>query len=53
MQRKVHQGDIDFEIPLQFFNTHGTEVTPRSDVVAEDFQDNQLSHHGSPFRGEE
>jgi hypothetical protein len=32
----MYQHHLDVERLLQFFNTHGAEVTPGSDVVGED-----------------
>jgi hypothetical protein len=40
----MHQCDIDVEVFLQFFNTPGTEVTPRSDVVGEYLEFDGLGH---------
>ena len=45
MQREVDQLDLDVEFALQLVNTPGTEVTPRSNVVAEHFQDDRLVGH--------
>jgi len=36
MQREVNPLNSDRVIRLQFFNTHGTEVTPGSNVIGED-----------------
>jgi hypothetical protein len=44
MQREVYPVDMDIEIPLQLFNTPGTEIAPRSNVIAEYFQRDRLSH---------
>ena len=44
MQRKVCPRDVDIEVGFQFFNTPGTEITPRSDVVGEDFQIDNRTH---------
>jgi hypothetical protein len=52
MQRKVHQRDRDREIPFQLFNTPGTEVTPRSHIVGEDFEQHRLGHRGTPSAAE-
>jgi hypothetical protein len=38
MQGKRPPGDGDVKIDFELFNTPGTEVAPRSDVVGEDFQ---------------
>jgi hypothetical protein len=37
MQWEVHPLDMDIEIPLQLFNTPGTEIAPWSNVIAEYF----------------
>jgi hypothetical protein len=44
MQGEVHPLDLDLEIPLQFFNTPGTEITPRSNVIGKDLQRDRLGH---------
>ena len=44
MQWEVHPVDMDIEIPLQLFNTPGTEIAPWSNVIAEYFQRDRLSH---------
>jgi hypothetical protein len=44
MQWEVHPVNIDIEIPLQLFNTPGTEIAPWSHVIAEYFQRDRLSH---------
>ena len=44
MQGEMHPLHLHIEIPFQFFNTPGTEVTPRSNVVAKNFQLNLISH---------
>ena len=44
VQREMHQLHIDFEIALQLLNTPGTEVTPRSNVIGEDFQGDGVGH---------
>ncbi len=44
VQRKVNGLDIDVVGLADFFNTHGAEVTPRSDVVGEDLQDDRIGH---------
>ena len=38
MQWEVHPVDMDIEIPLQLFNTPGTEVTPGSDKIGKDIE---------------
>jgi hypothetical protein len=35
MQGKVNPANIHRVIGFKFFNTHGTEITPGSDVVGE------------------
>lgn len=47
MQGKVHPADGDIKCLFQSFNTPGTEVTPGSDVVAEDFEGDGCSHRCS------
>jgi len=42
----MHQLDLDIVVLFQLFNTPGTEITPRSNVVAENFQSDRLGHHG-------
>jgi len=44
MQREVHPVDTDLEISLQLFNTPGTEIAPWSNVIAEYFKRDRLSH---------
>ena len=44
MQWEVYPVDMDIEIPLQLFNTPGTEIAPWSNVIAEYFQRDRLSH---------
>jgi hypothetical protein len=44
MQWEVHPVDMDIEIPLQLFNTPGTEIAPWSNVIAEYFKRDRLSH---------
>jgi len=48
MQREVHQLDLDREVPFQLFNTPGAEKTPRSDIIAEEFERDRLGHRGTP-----
>src|SRR5437764_20076 len=43
----MHQNRLDVECLLQFFNTHGAEVTPGSDVVGEDLQFDRRAHQAS------
>ncbi len=40
----MHQLDFDPEIPLQLFNTHGSEIAPRSDVIGKHLQHDRLAH---------
>jgi NMT1-like family len=40
----MHQYGLDLECLLEFFNTHGAEVTPGSNVVGEDLQSDRLGH---------
>ena len=44
MKREVYPAHFNIEIVLQLFNTPGTEVAPWSNVIAEDFQCDRLSH---------
>jgi hypothetical protein len=48
MQREVNPANIDIVVLTELFNTPGTEVTPWSDEVGEDFQV-QCSHRLFPF----
>jgi hypothetical protein len=43
----MHQDRVDLERLFQFFNTHGAEVTPGSDVVGEDLQRDLVAHNCS------
>jgi hypothetical protein len=45
MQREKHPLNVDIEIPLQPFNTPGTEVAPGSDEVGEYFERESLLCH--------
>jgi hypothetical protein len=47
MQREMDQFDLDVEVFRQFFNTPGTEITPRSNIVGENLQGDRLGHDGS------
>ena len=47
MKRKMDQPCTDVEFLLKFFNTHGTEVTPGSDIVRENEQLNFFRHNNS------
>ena len=38
MQGKMHPLELNGVVGFEFFNTHGTEVTPRSDVVSKNLQ---------------
>ena len=44
MQWEVHPVDMDIEVPFQLFNTPGTEIAPRSNVIAEYFHRDHPSH---------
>jgi hypothetical protein len=44
MERKMNQLYVDVEILFQLFNTHGTEITPRSDVVGKNLKRNGIGH---------
>ena len=35
MQGEMHPLELNGVVGFEFFNTHGTEITPRSDVIAE------------------
>jgi len=49
MQREMHEVDVDFVGACEFFNTPGTEITPRSDVVGEHIEDEPIVHRRAPF----
>ena len=38
MQGKMHPLELNGVVGFEFFNTHGTEITPRSNVVSKDLQ---------------
>jgi hypothetical protein len=44
MKRKGDPTDRQFEFFLEFFNTPGNEVAPRSDVIGENIQDDVVCH---------
>ena len=44
VQRKMHPFNLNIEVCPEFFNTHGTEIAPGSDVVGEDVQGDGLGH---------
>ena len=44
MQREIYPLEINVVVPLQPFNTPGTEVAPGSNEVGEDFESNGISH---------
>ena len=44
MEWEMHPLHFNAIIFFQFFNTHGAEVTPRSNVVRENFQCNRFGH---------
>jgi len=48
MQGEKDPVNIDVVVLLQSFNTPGTEITPGSNVIAEDFQCEWLNH-GPPI----
>ena len=52
MQRKMNQLHIDVVGLFELFNTHGTEITPRSNVVREDLKRYGLGHGQYSFLGE-
>ena len=45
MKRKLDPLNLYVEALSQFFNTHGTEIAPRSNEVGEDLQQNGLGCH--------
>jgi hypothetical protein len=45
MQGEINPLNVDFEIPLELFNTPGTEIAPRSNEVCEYFQYDRYFHH--------
>ena len=48
VQREVHPGHVHVKVSFQLFNTPGTEITPGSDVVRENFQFDSLAHTRAP-----
>ena len=46
MQGKMYPAYIDGVIVLEFFNTDRTEITPGSNVVGEDFEEDIFVHQG-------
>ena len=40
----MHQLNVDVIIFLEFINTPGTEITPRSNVIGKDFQNDRFGH---------
>jgi hypothetical protein len=51
MQRKLGKLDLQPVVLLQFLDTPGDEVTPRSDKIGEYFQDQWLRHDFLLHRG--
>jgi len=51
MQGEVNERDLDVEVLREFFNTPGTEITPRSHVVGEDLQNDRFGHLSDPKLG--
>ena len=47
MEREVLTLEVQVEGLLQRFNTHGTEITPGSDVIGENLDELGLFHNGS------
>jgi hypothetical protein len=44
MKREMSDFDLQTVVGLEFLNTPGTEVAPRSDVVRKDLKNGKLSH---------
>jgi hypothetical protein len=44
MKRKSRPVNFDVIIFLQFLNTHGTEIAPRSNIIGEDFKNHRFGH---------
>jgi len=44
MKRKSDPANMDVVALLQLINTHGAEVTPGSNIVGKDFQNQRLIH---------
>jgi hypothetical protein len=44
VQREVHGLDIDVVGLAEFFNTHGAEIAPGSDVVGKDLEGHGIGH---------
>ena len=51
MQREKDPLHLDAKVLFQFFNTHGTEVAPRSDVIGKHFQRDRFGHDYSSLPG--
>ena len=45
VQGEVHPLHVHFEIPLELFNTPGTEIAPGSDEVGEYFECDRFGQH--------
>src|SRR4029450_9319587 len=48
VQREMHEHGLDVVDLLEFLNTHGTEIAPRSDVVGEDLEFRRLAPCAPP-----
>ena len=46
MQREMNPLDLDVVFFPEPLDTHGTEITPGSDVVGKDFHHHRFGHHG-------
>jgi hypothetical protein len=44
MERKSRPANLNFVFMSQSINTHGTEITPGSNVVGKDLKDGCLRH---------
>ena len=49
MQWKTDPLDMDLVLLLQFVNTPGNEIAPRSDIVREDLQDHRFCHNSLQY----
>ena len=48
MEREMHEPNVYLILRPKPINTHGTEITPRSDVIGKDFQQKRICHRVSP-----
>ena len=52
MKREVNQLNVHIIVVFEFFNTPGTEITPRSDVVGENLDGDGIGHLVGSISGE-